>query len=110
MLIPIFFILPLTVFAHGQEILLPIFIQIISIIVFLIVLFVLKASVGDKLILFAAYALSLSLILYFTIHKPYSQNQNTVDLIWAAGPAFITLITFFILQKRVNRNEIKNGS
>jgi hypothetical protein len=97
------FLLPFYAFAYGEEVLLPLFIQLGSISAFLIWITSVKFRIADKLILAAAYFLTLSMILALTWNVPYRQNKATLDLAWIVGPAAITLVTFMMLRKKKKR-------
>jgi hypothetical protein len=97
------FLFPFYAFAHGEEVLLPLFIQLGSIFIFLIWITSIKFRMADKLILAASYFLSLILILFFTWNVPYRQNRTSIDIAWIVGPAVTSLVTFLILRNKEKR-------
>jgi hypothetical protein len=97
-LISIICLLPLVALADHEEVLIPVFFQIISIIVFLIVLFAFKLKNKDKIRLAVTYFVSLILIVISTGNTPYDLNRRFIDFSWAAGPAIITLSVFLIMK------------
>jgi hypothetical protein len=101
----VLFILPFSAFAHGQEVLLPFFIQWASILIFIILLTSSKLKVRQKLILGASYFITMGLIVCFTWNVPYSQNRTFLDLALSLGPAAVAALTYFILKFH-NRNRI----
>ncbi len=94
------FLFPFWVFAHGEDVLLPMFFQVASVAVFLIWLFSSKLHRTDKLILLLSYLFSLTAVIYFTWNIPYSQNKTIIDVCWILGPGLASLITFLILKNR----------
>ncbi len=103
------FLLPFCAFAHGEEVLLPLFIQFASILIFIIVLTSLKIKVAKKLVLFVIYFLTLSSILCISWNVPYRQNRTVLDLSWTLGPATTTLIAFLIFRLR-DKDRMRNIS
>ncbi|RYE53408.1 MAG: hypothetical protein EOP48_14455 [Sphingobacteriales bacterium] len=98
---------PFFAFAHGEEVLLPLFAQLGSIFIFLIWITSIKFRLAYKLLLAASYFLTLSLILAFTWNVPYKQNRTFLDIAWAITPAVITLFIFIALRKK-NKRETKH--
>ena len=94
------FLFPFYALASGNEVLVPLFIQLGSIFIFLIFLLSIKFRLIDKLILAVSYFLTLTLILYLTWDVDYRQNRTALDIFWTVGPAAICLITFVVLKKR----------
>ena len=100
------FLFPFYALAHGEEVLLPLLIQLGSIFIFVILVTSIKFKIADKLILAAAYFLTLIIVLYLSWDVPYRQNKTLLDLVWTIGPAAVVLITFFVLKiKRGTRTE-----
>jgi hypothetical protein len=91
---------PSCVFAHGEDVLLPLFIQLCSIFIFLIWLIIAKLRLRHKLILLASYFLSASAVFFFTSNLPYRQNKELVDMLWIISPALIAFLTFMFLRRR----------
>lgn len=94
------FLFPLYAFADGEEVLLPLIIQLSSIFIFLIWVTSVKFRIAEKLILATSYFLTLSLILVLTWNIPYRQNRVLVNVAWTIAPAAIALLTFIILRKK----------
>lgn len=99
------FLFPFFAFAHGEEVLLPLFVQLCSIFIFLIWITSVNFRIADKLVLAASYFLTLSLVLVLTWNVPYRQNRALLDTTWAVAPAAISLVTFIILRNK-NKREI----
>ena len=94
------FLFPLYTLAHGEEVLLPLFIQLGLIFIFLIWIATVKFRIFYKLVLAASYFLTLSMILALTWNVSYRENKTTLEIAWIVGPAIITLITFIVLRKK----------
>ena len=94
------FLLPFNAFAHGEEVLLPIFIQFGLILTFLILIIFIKIRVVEKLILSVVYLVAFGLMLYIFWNLPYRQNSTTIDLSISLGPALLTLIIYIFLKTR----------
>jgi steroid 5-alpha reductase family enzyme len=86
--------------------LVPIFAQICSIVIFIVLLFLIRLKKSDKIIMSLAYLVSLFLIIYFTANIPYNQNTKYVDISWSIGPAIFTLIVYFILKFKKSKSQI----
>src|SRR5688572_6140022 len=93
-------LLPFFAFAHGQEILLPTLIQLISILVFIVLLVPSKINVPGKVLLGTTYFITLGLLVFFPWNVSYVQNRILLDFIMALGPAIITLAVFLLVKLR----------
>ncbi len=102
-LIPIVLILltPFHVLAHGEEILLPLIGQFVSIIFFLFWVFSFKAKKGQRLKLIIIYFSTLLVVLFSTSNMPYFKNERILNYIYIFGPALMTLI-YFLFQRQKN--------
>ena len=98
-LLLITFLLPFSAFAHGEEVLIPIFIQLGLILIFLLLIISLKIKVVDKLILSVVYFVTFGLMLYIFWNLPYRQNKTAIDLSISLGPTLLTLIVYIFLKR-----------
>ncbi|MBC8051675.1 MAG: hypothetical protein H7Y13_01280 [Sphingobacteriaceae bacterium] len=96
----IMFLIPTSVFAHGQEVLETFFIEVVSIILFLIFIIAIRFDLKRKMVLAGAYMLSSAATLYFTNSLPYRENMNKINLMIAFVPATIFFVTFLVLKSR----------
>jgi hypothetical protein len=99
-LLSISLLIPLSAFAHGEEVLMTLLIQAVSVIFFLIIIFALKIDLRRKIILTGAYFLSVLAIDYMIRNWPYRENMNKINLLVAIIPPTIALITFLALKIR----------
>jgi hypothetical protein len=104
-LILISFLLPFSAFAHGEEILLPVFIQFGLILTFLILIISLKIRVVEKLILSVVYFVTFGLMFYIFWNLPYRPNPTTADLSIILSPVLLALITYIFLKVRRGQSE-----
>ena len=104
----IFFLLllPLCVFAHGEEVLITLFLPVIPGIIFIIVINRLQMQNFGKGILVVIYVLSLFLSFYLIKNWPYNQNAVRINYCVALAPPTITFLAFWPVRKR-ERNLIK---
>src|SRR5690349_3353894 len=94
------FFSPFYAFAHGEEVLFPVLIQIASIMAFLIFLSVSKIESNTKLLLTSSYFLTLGFIVLLTWRLTYRQNRIVIDIALILGPAIMTLGNFLFLKFR----------
>jgi len=100
-LFSILFLIPVSAFAHGEEVLLTFFIQAVSIIFFLIIIIAIKVDLRRKLILTGIYFLTSFATFYLTNSWPYRENMNKINLLVALVPAIIFVIAFLALKSRL---------
>jgi uncharacterized membrane protein len=101
----ILLVMPLMLFAHGEEVFYTIFIQIISIIVCLIILAFIKIDSNQKAILAGVYFLTVTVIFGSTNIIPYRNNKSIINFAVAFIPGIVGLITYFLLK--LNSKKIK---
>lgn len=101
----ILLVMPLMLFAHGEEVLYTIFIQIISIIVSLTILVIIKLDSNQKAILAGVYFLTVIVVFGSTSTIPYRNNTNIINFSVAFVPVIVGLITYIILK--LNSKTIK---
>ncbi|SHM49106.1 hypothetical protein [Mucilaginibacter sp. OK098] len=104
-LLTILLVMPLTVFAHGEEVLYTIFIQIISIVVFLIILAFITLNLKQKSILSGVYFFTVIIVFGSTSSIPYQNNMSTINFAIAFIPGIVGLMTYFLLK--LNSKNIK---
>jgi hypothetical protein len=100
-LLSILMILPLMAFADHEEVLITVFIQAISIIIFPIVLLAVKLKVRHKVILALVYIVITVLIWIITNQIPYRDNMTIINLLIALGPfAGVAIAYLFIARNK----------
>ena len=103
-------IIPFFAFAHGEEVLIPFFIQCGSLFFFFIFMIFIKLRGFYKLILAVTYCVALAFIIGLTWNMPYNQNRSLIDLLISLGPVLITSILFFILRHLKNIESVNDRS
>ena len=93
-------LIPISAFAHGEEVLVTFFIQAVSIIIFLVIIIAIKVDIKRKLILTGVYFLSSFATFYLTNDWPYRENMNKMNFLVAFVPATSFFITFLVLKSR----------
>ncbi|MCO5945658.1 hypothetical protein [Mucilaginibacter flavidus] len=94
----IFLIMPLMLFAHGEEVIFTLFIQIIAIIIFLIVLIFIKLNSKQKAILAGVYFLAVVLVFFATSTIPYRVNMTGINLSITLIPATCAVLSYILLK------------
>jgi hypothetical protein len=88
-------LLPMLVFASGDDILVPIFAIIAGIIFFLIIIvFTVKLNSGKKAFLVMEYICAVFLFLYSIKDLPYYENMIFINWFIITGPPAVTILTF----------------
>jgi hypothetical protein len=102
----IFLLIPAMAYAHGEEALLPIFIQLISLILFIAFIASVKIKHPGKLILTVVYIAST--VGVFTLmgsvrYLVYLQKMASINTAIALIPPSAVMLVFFILDKRYSK-------
>jgi cell division protein FtsW (lipid II flippase) len=92
-------LLPLCAFAHGQEVLLTLFLPIIPLVIFCLVVSGVELETFGKTVLVVIYLLTLFISFYIIRHWPYNQNADIINWIITTAPPAISFIAFLILRK-----------
>jgi hypothetical protein len=94
---------PLTVFAHGEEVLVTVFLEFGLIVVFILILAYVKIRIEGKLIIGGLYLLTAYLIDKVIEDWPYRQNMTLINLLVTIIPATVFLMSYFALRKRFKK-------
>jgi hypothetical protein len=97
-LLGILILTPFSAFAHGEEVFYTFFIQLSSLLIFLVVLISLKISIRQKLIVTAAYLLAVFLTWYSINELPYRGNMSLINTLVSVVPVGVVLLTFLVLR------------
>jgi hypothetical protein len=97
--------LPLTALADHEEALIPVFIQAISIIVFLIFMLFIKVNVSRKGILTLVYIIVAALIWITIDQMTYRDNMSIINVLIAFGPGAAVAIVYILLLRNHKRNQ-----
>ena len=104
-LLLILLIIPILCFAHGEEILIALFIQVLSIIVFIIVLFTINLNLKGKGILSIIYILTTGLFLSIINKIPYRQNMQLINWLIFIVPVIIITLSYMYLKPRFKKQK-----
>ena len=100
-LLMLILLMPFHVLAHGEEVLLPLMGQFVSIIFFLFLVFSFKVKKGQRLKLIIVYFSTLLVILFSTSNVPYFKRESILNYLYIFGPALTTLI-YFLFERQKN--------
>jgi len=106
-LLSILMLLPLTVLADGEEVLIPFSILIIEIVIFFIVIVAIKIKAWWKSILIVVYFLSIVGAFYFTNNMPFRDNEVKINIILTVIPLVAVIVTYMILKFVINNKTSK---
>ena len=93
-----FLLIPYLVFAHGEDVLISLLIQVVSAIAFLIFVLLIKMSLKKKLILTTVYISSVFIIEYFISDLPYTKNMNLINSLFAFVPVALVLLCLLVYK------------
>ncbi len=91
-------LIPVAVYASGSEVLSLLWIQVISIILFLLFIITVNLSSTQRLILSLAYIVAIASTWYFTTNIPYLPNMTKINTIVGLVPPTAVLVTFIVLK------------
>jgi hypothetical protein len=89
---------PMTVFAHGEDVFITLFIQATSVILFLVVLFLMKRAIKFKSMLAVADCLAVLIIRYWSITIPYFENTKKINIVVFVVPLMAVLSVIVALR------------
>ncbi len=99
-LLAILLLIPTLSFAHGEEIIYTLCIEVVSIICFIIVLIAVNLSQKGKGILASTYILTTLIMFFITNNVPYRQNMNIINWSLILVPALILTLSYLYLKPR----------
>lgn len=97
-LLAILFLMPISAFAHGEEVFATFLIQAISVVVFVIIIIAIKVNLMHKLALTCIYLLTSFAIFYLTNDWPYRENMNLINFLVALVPAAAFYIAYLVIK------------
>ncbi|MBS4065391.1 MAG: hypothetical protein KGZ74_12565 [Chitinophagaceae bacterium] len=95
----LFFLFPLSVFAHGEEVLISVLLEFITFIIVLVFLFSIRLHQKKKAYLFLFYFLSVVGVNYFINSMPYRENKTMINIIGVAIPLSVTFLGWLFYKK-----------
>jgi hypothetical protein len=94
------FLSPLTVFAHGQEVLETVFVEFVVMVIFVIGLLAIKLNVKGKLIIAAIYILTTVSTFVIINNLPYNQFRTTINIAVGIVPLTIGVLSYVGLRSK----------
>lgn len=100
----IFTLFPTPALAHGEEILVLVYLQSVLLVAVLVSLFSVKIKTFHKAIVFVIYAALNVIAFYATSYMNYLQNSLLINTIDSLVPALGWIISLYIFVKRKRMN------
>ena len=94
---------PFCAFAHGEEVILTLFSQVIVLILVLIVIGITNWKVKGKLLLILLYILSIFLTELLVFRIPYFQNEILITILLLVLPIFVICLSYFMLKQKFEK-------
>jgi len=94
---------PLTAFAHGEEVLVTVFLEFIVLVVFVIGLVTINVNGKGKLIIGGIFILATLLTLMITNKLPYYQYRTVINIVVVVVPLTIGAISYVGLKNRFQK-------
>ncbi|GGF09817.1 hypothetical protein [Hymenobacter cavernae] len=98
LLLLLLLLLPLGAFAHGEEILETVFLQISSFFLFLVTVLLIRISYAKKALLVTIYLLATFLVWRLTDEWPYYDTRRLINVLVGAVPLGSTLVAYGLLM------------
>ncbi len=96
-------LLPVSAFAHGEEVLVSLFYDLLTIIGLIVFITCIKWKLNGKLLLSIILVVSELLAFMITENMPYTSNKTLIDTICIGVPAVSVLVTFLIFHRKFSR-------
>lgn len=92
--------LPIPVFAHGEEVLVTFFYDLITVIALIIFIALVKWESRGKTLLGLVLIVSVVSIFTITAQWPYTANRRLIEILGSGVPLFSILLAYFVFRKR----------
>jgi hypothetical protein len=93
----------LTAFAHGEEVLITVFLEFIVFVVFIVGLVTINLNGRGKLIICGIFILATTLTFIFIDRLPYYQYRTAVNVVVVVVPLAIVTIGYIGLRHRFQK-------
>ncbi|MGV3612176.1 MAG: hypothetical protein ACO1N0_14550 [Fluviicola sp.] len=100
LLLAVLILLPLSAFAHGEEVLLSLFYDLITVIALLVFILCIKWKSSGKSILGIVLIVSAVIPFMITSDWPYRENRRLIDSLHVGIPLVSVLVTFFLFRRK----------
>jgi hypothetical protein len=91
---------PLTAFAHGEEVLVTLFLEFIVVVILVIGLLTIKLNGTGKFIIGGIYVLAIVLSFMITNSLPYDQYRTMINIVVVVVPMTLGLISYVGLKNK----------
>lgn len=102
-LLTLLVLLPVSAFAHGEEVLVSFFYDLLTIIALTVFIAVIKWKSNGKLLLTIVLVVSAVTAFMSTGNLPYTANRVLIDTMCAGVPIASVLATYFIFRREFTR-------
>ena len=102
-LLTLLVLLPVSAFAHGEEVLVSLFYDLLTVIALTVFIAVIKWKSNGKLLLTIVFVVSAGTAFMSTGNLPYTANRVLIDTICAGVPIVSVLGTFLIFRRKFSR-------
>ena len=103
LLLSLLVLLPVSVFAHGQEVLVSLFYDLLTVIALTVFIAVIKWKSNGKLLLAIVLVVSAMTVFVITGNMPYTANRVLIDTICVGVPIASVLGTFLFFRRKFSR-------
>jgi hypothetical protein len=105
-LLAILIFMPFLSFAHGEEVIYTLWIEAVSILIFIVVILAINLNWKEKGILAIVYVLTTSMLLFLTNQIPYRQNMYLINWALILVPVTVTTLSYFYLKPKFQKGKI----
>jgi hypothetical protein len=94
---------PLTAFAHGEQVLLTVFLEFVIVVILVIGLLIINLNGKGKLIIGGIYILAVVLTFIITNSLPYNQYRTMINILVFFVPLTIGVISYIGLKDKFQK-------
>lgn len=103
-------VLPIPVFAHGEDVLVTFFYDLITVIALIIFIALVKWDSRGKTLLGLVLIVSVVSIFTVTAQWPYTVNRRLIEILCSGVPLVSVLSAYFVFRKRFSVKRKDNTS
>lgn len=105
LLLTLLVLLPVSAFAHGEEVLVSLFYDLLTVIALTVFIAVIKWKSNGKLLLAIVLVISIVMTFVITGNMPYAANRELIDTICVGVPIVSVLGTFLFFRESFRGDE-----
>lgn len=102
-------LLPVSAFAHGEEVLISLFYDLVTVIALTIFIALIKWKPGGKALLAFVLIVSVMSVLIITAKWPYTANRRLIDIVCSGVPLLSVLLTYFVFRGKFSIKKEENA-